>query len=206
MLKRITPFIAAIIQALGLNETKGEFLKSIITSYVNYSKPYGAGNVIGALPASDSSRQPNRKYNNDHVGVHNLLNDFQRVVGHANSSGDSVHLLDHLPCALQEENYNQCFINFHPLQQLLVATDGEGDSDPEYTKLPVNSMYHGGSDLPAGFIAYGQSNTSEENIHIRAQTKYGVPFVSKFSDKKFTYLLLKMSKNQVICKSRTAIY
>ena len=37
---------------------------------------------------------------------------------------------------------------------------------------------------------------------------YGVPFVSKFSvcDKKFTYLLLKMSKNQVICKSRTAIY
>ena len=35
---------------------------------------------------------------------------------------------------------------------------------------------------------------------------YGVPFVSKFSDKKFTYLLLKISKNQAICKSRTAIY
>ena len=52
-----TSFIATIIQALGLNETKDEFLKSIITSYVNYSKPYGAGNDVGALPASDSSRQ-----------------------------------------------------------------------------------------------------------------------------------------------------
>ena len=42
---------------------------------------------------------------------------------------------------------------------------------------------------------------------------YGVPFVSKFSDKKFTYLLLKMGKNQRFVnrelryiKSATSIY
>ena len=43
-------------------------------------------------------------------------------------------------------------------------------------------------------------------LHALRLILYGVPFVSKFSDKKFTYLLLKMTKNQAICKSRTAIY
>ena len=42
-------------------------------------------------------------------------------------------------------------------------------------------------------------------INLWLALEYGVPFVSKFSDVKFTYLLLKMSKNQVICKSRTVI-
>ena len=53
------------------------------------------------------------------------------------------------------------------------------------------------------------STVDLENFGVKKLLKshtYGVPFVPKFSDKKFTYLLLKMSKNQAICKSRTAIY
>lgn len=160
-------FIAAIIQALGLNETKGEILKSIITSYINYSKPYGAGNVIDALSASGSSSQPSRKYSNNRVKVRNLLADFQRVNGHATSNGDSVHLLDHLTCA-QAGNYNQHFISHPALEQLLVATDDEGDGDPEYTKPPLNSPHH---NLPVSSIMCIDSRHNEENIRIEAQTK-----------------------------------
>ena len=157
-------FITAIIQALGLNETKGEYLKSIITSYVNYSKPYGAGNVIDTFSASGSSNQPSRKYSNSRVEVCNLLADFQRVNGCANSSGDSVHLLDHPTCA-QAGNHNQYFISY---EQLLAATDDEGDNDPEYTKPPLHSAYH---DLPVSFITCVESRYSRENIRIEAQTK-----------------------------------
>ena len=131
---------------------------------MNYSKPYGAGNVINTLSASGSSNQPSRKYSNNHVEVRNLLADFQRVTGYANSSGNSVHLLDHLTCA-QAGNYNQHFTSY---QQLLAATDDEGDSDPEYTKPPLHSAYH---DLPVSFIACIESRYNKENIRIEAQTK-----------------------------------
>ena len=161
------PFIAATVQALGLNEIEGEYLKSIITLYINYNKSYGAGNVIDTLPASGSSNQPSSKYSNNRVEVHKLLADIQRVTANANSSGDSVHLLDHLTCA-QAGNYNQHFISYPALGQLLVATDDEGGGDPEYTKPPLNSPYH---NLPVSSITCVDSRHSEENIRVEAQAK-----------------------------------
>ena len=143
---------------------------------MNYSKPYGASNVIGTLSASNSSRRLiGICNNNNHVGVHNLLTDFHRVVRHANSSGDSTHLLYHLSYALQGENYNQCFINFHPLQQLLVATDGEGDSNPEYTKLPVN-FFNVRWRIRSSCWFYSicpEQNQRGKYTHYKAQTKKG---------------------------------
>ena len=50
------------------------------------------------------------------------------------------------------------------------------------------------------YLFYGTSLLGDKVVFF-----YGVPFVSKFSNEKSTYLLFKTTKNQAICKSRTAI-
>ena len=72
--------------------------------------------------------------------------------------------------AIHKEKRLTKLLNFHSLEhgQLIVATDGEGDNDPECTKSPVTSMHYGRPDISTNFTRYlmGLESRTRKEIHI----------------------------------------
>ena len=155
-----TILIEDTIQSLGLNETEGQFLKEIIVSYVNYNTGKGF-----SVPRASS--QQSQKYDNNLASVHNTL------VGYHRNINDIACLLSHLqhPYAQREVSY-QNLLNFEHGQSI-VATDGEGDNDPECTKPPVPSVHHGRSITATSFTRYlmGLESKTSKQIHIETPVK-----------------------------------
>ena len=108
------------IQVLSLSEIKCNILIGAYRNLGITTESYGAGNFSGPVQASDNNSHPSRRYANNYDSIYNALDHLQLAFGHANSSGDSIHLL-HILQRVHRKSYYRYLLNFLS-HQLLVAS------------------------------------------------------------------------------------
>lgn len=158
--------IEDIIQVLGISKIKSDFLKTVIERYrekdsINRDR---IGNIRREIQTITFA---SRRYDNSN-NYADIQNAFSVVFDDVISSDSFTHKFEDLSMRAQRENGRQDLL---PFKHFLVAPDGDGDNDPEHTKLTVDPKPLGRSSFLVAPLSYLVKLKTKNEIQTEALTK-----------------------------------
>ena len=168
--------IEDIIQSLGISKkTKSDVLKTIINRCIDKDSTNRdwIGNIGGEGQTSGNYIFARRYANNNYTDIQNTLSiTFDNVI----ASDCFTHKFQDSFLRAQRENDLQ---NLSNVGCFLVAPDGDGDNDPERTKLTVDPKPLGRSSSLVAPVRYLINLGTKKEIHTEVLTKEHFMDISK---------------------------
>ena len=159
--------IEDIIQSLGLSKIKSDILKTVIErcrekESINRDR---VGNIRGEIQPSSNVIFASRRYVNNTNSYADIQNALPIAFDNVIASGCNTHKFKDPFLHAQREN------GLQPFRYFLVAPDGDGDNDPECTKLAVDSKPLGRSSSLVAPVRYLIKLGTKKEIQTEVLTK-----------------------------------